>query len=244
MDRYTLIMLAIILTRAVERAFREDINWCKDIRDPWRNLIVGGSNLIFLPVLDALLNRAAFWPAMSTGLFAFLPSLVSALLSLTKNPMVSSAMRCAAQLTKKALRSVAAAVPLLLLAGFGLSACHFEEARLAGVGQRTISANVAAGRSAEETRAAVVASMLAAAPSEYCVSLDSRQLWLHAAAAGAGVLAASTGIPALVLPDSDRDVRLAVSAVALGMSAAGAILVMLAEGTATTWVRDCAEGAK
>jgi|WetSurMetagenome_2_1015567.scaffolds.fasta_scaffold57238_3 hypothetical protein len=82
-----------------------------------------------------------------------------------------------------------------------------------------------------------------AAPSDYCVSLDREQALFHGLAAGAGVLSASTGIPALLV-DMNDGTKLGIEVVALSIATSGAVLVILADNRSAAWVRDCSGGSQ
>jgi hypothetical protein len=143
---------------------------------------------------------------------------------------------------KKAAPLATMALLLFVVAAPGCLAGSFEEARIVGVAANTMKRDVAAGKTPTDAKANAAVAVFQATPSEYCASLDSQQMVLHGFAAGAGALGASSGIPALVLPTSDDRTRMAFMGTALAFSATAAVLVILADGKSTAWVRDCAQG--
>ena len=138
------------------------------------------------------------------------------------------------------------AAPLACLAISILPGClagSFEEARLAGVRQDAVSASVTRGAGPSEAKSAGDAAVRSSAPSEYCAALDGKQMVLHALAAGAGALSASSGIPALILDSDAADVKRGLAAGAVIAATAGAVLVLWADGASSSWVRDCSDKA-
>jgi|WetSurMetagenome_2_1015567.scaffolds.fasta_scaffold262232_2 hypothetical protein len=135
-----------------------------------------------------------------------------------------------------------AVVALLFVCVGSSSAClagSFEEARLAGVRQRAISAAVSKGQSPYETRANANLAVIAATPSEYCAGLDNGQLWFRAIGTGLTLAAAPAVIPAFALPDDKPETKRAFIVAAGASAVAGGVLLLVGDGKATTWVRDC-----
>lgn len=77
-----------------------------------------------------------------------------------------------------------------------------------------------------------------------CLDLDRGQRVHRALAAGAGVLAASTGLPSIVVAgDEHKDVRIGLQIASLAAGAGAATFVLLSDSETSAWVRDCS-GAK
>lgn len=109
----------------------------------------------------------------------------------------------------------------LLSITLALSGCagSFEEARLAG-------------------RTPAVVRARASQPSDYCSSLDGKQMVWHAVAAGAGALSGASGLTAIPV---GGDARVGLIAGSVTLSATAALAVVLADAASTAWARDCAE---
>lgn len=119
------------------------------------------------------------------------------------------------------LLTVSAACAVAVLIGLLCGGCagSFEEARLAG---RTPAAL--------QTRAQQ--------PSDYCQSLDGKQMAWHAVAAGAGALSGASGLTAIPV---GGDARIGLIAGSVTLSAGAALAVVLADSASTSWARACSE---
>ena len=97
---------------------------------------------------------------------------------------------------------------------------NFEEARLAGVEAKALSA--------------------AEPPSEYCQSLDSQRRWWGGIGQGAAALAGAQGLVTIPVENDRVELGLAIGSATMGAAAVGAAWVSVDAGE--TWARDCAAG--
>jgi hypothetical protein len=215
MDRYTIIILVAALCSAIQRALRDDVKFAPTLAAPWRGIVVSVFGAVITPALETMLTGVPVAGVLTDGLIAILPILSNVIISL---------------FASKAARKVSAKLaPLSLLSLVALAGCagSFEEARIAGRAQRSAQSGGTVN--------------LTAPPSDYCVSLDSRQSTWHAVAAGAGVLAGTAGLVSIPV-DGDARTGLAVGSVALATVGAAAIVV--ADLASVSWARDCSEAGK
>lgn len=208
----------IILTLIT--ALGPSTNSLRTIPAKWRAVIVAGLSILS-GALQMKLDKGATWDmafmtALASGVGGLFKVLIEALDGTTD---VSKAVRVAAKNVKAAARFGAASA-LCVLVGILLFGCagSFEEAKVAGRQYRA-------------------ANPPTTPPTQYCSDLDSKHALWSGVAAGAGALAGAQGIMSIPIDDKDIKVGLAAGTVAMGALAATAVVI--SDGAATAWARDC-----
>lgn len=224
MDRSIIILVVSAILAAMTRAFNEDLPVFKNVTKGKRALIVGGLALVSAVIDNLSTPGSTIGSAIATAFSVAGPSYLLLIIEVFGGggPGTGSSVHLSTPPAGKSPGPYGAKmVAVGLTLALAVSGCAGSlEASKKTAPKATLKAGVTL--------------------SDYCLGLDNGARTWGAIGKGAVALSGATGISTLPVPDTDKNLRLALVTTSTVIAAVGVVALFVQDSETSDWARDCA----